>query len=84
MHGMRSHICFSATFALDKTRARLHAHAIGLKLREEHRRVLLPLLIILAIAITLVVLLFAHRDTGNLETQSAASFKDYDRTEHSP
>lgn len=38
------------------------------KLRDEHRSVLLPLLVILAITVTLVILLLTHWYTRNLST----------------
>jgi hypothetical protein len=39
-----------------------------LQLGEEHGRVLLPLLVVLAIAVALVVLLLAHGNTRDLES----------------
>ena len=39
-----------------------------LQLGDEHGRVLLPLLVVLAVTVTLVVLLLTHWDTGYLES----------------
>ena len=44
---------------------------IILQLGEEHGRVLLPLLVVLAVAVALVILLLTHRNAGDLVSRLA-------------